>query len=186
VAALIYGTNLSLDGYIEDADGAFDWAPPDDEVFTAATALVQSVGTWLYGRRLYETMAVWETDPALAGHTALTAEFARAWTASEKVVYSTTLAAAPTISTRIEQRFDIDAVRALKAAATSNLAIGGANIAAQAFAAGLVDECQLFVWPMILGGGRPGLPAGVRANLEFLDEHRFANGVLLLRYRVLS
>lgn len=184
MARLIYATNMSLDGCIEDAHGAFDWAPRDDHVFAAATALLRSVGTFLYGRRLYETMAVWETNPAIAEQSDLTADFASAWRAADKVVYSTTLAAVPTATTRLERHFDPDAVRELKAEATSNLTIGGANLAARAFEAGLVDECQLFVWPMILGGGKPALPAGVRANLELLDEHRFGNGVVHLRYRV--
>jgi dihydrofolate reductase len=184
MAALIYLTNVSLDGYIEDAHGTLDWAPPDDDVFAASTAALRSVGTLLYGRRLYEAMAVWETDPALAERSDLTADFARAWRAADKVVWSTTLTAASTASTRLEHHFDPDAVRALKVGATKDLTIGGANLAAQAFEAGLVDECQLFVWPMLLGGGKPALPAGVRTDLELLDEHRFGNGVPQLRYRV--
>jgi dihydrofolate reductase len=184
MAPLIYVTNVSLDGCIEDAHGAFDWAPRDDDVFAAATALVRSVGTFLYGRRLYEAMAVWETDPAIAEESDRTAEFADAWRAADKVVYSTTLTAVPTAATRLEHHFDPDAVRALKAKTTGDLAIGGANLAARAFEAGLVDECQLFVWPIILGGGTPAFPAGVRADLALLDEHRFGNGVLHLRYRV--
>ena len=184
MATLIYVTNMSLDGYIEDEQGAFDWAQPDDDVFAATTALLRSVDTFLYGRRLYETMAVWETNPALAEHSELTADFASAWRAAGKVVYSTSLAAVSTATTRIERHFDPDAVRELKAETNSNLTIGGANLAAQAFEAGLVDECQLFVWPMMLGGGKSALPAGVRTDLELLDEHRFGNGVLQLRYRV--
>jgi len=184
MATLIYVTNVSLDGCIEDAYGALDWAPPDDDVFAATTTLLRSVGTFLYGRRLYEAMAVWETNAAIAEQSDLTADFARAWRAAGKVVYSTTLTAVPTASTRLEHHFDPDAVRALKAETTSDLTIGGANLAAQAFEAGLVDECRLFVWPMILGGGKPAFPAGVRADLELLDEHRFGNGVLHLRYRV--
>jgi dihydrofolate reductase len=184
MGTLIYVTNVSLDGYIEDAQGAFDWAPADDEVFSATTRLLRSVGTFLYGRRLYETMAVWETNPAIAEQSELTAEFGSAWRAADKVVYSTTLAAVPTVSTRLEQDFDPDAVQELKAESTSNLTIGGANLAARAFDAGLVDECQLFVWPTILGGGKPALPTGVRTDLELLNEHRFGNGVVYLRYRV--
>jgi dihydrofolate reductase len=184
MAPLIYLTNVSLDGYIEDAHGAFDWAPPDDDVFAATTALLRSVGTFLYGRRLYETMAVWETNPALAEQSDLATEFARAWRAADKVVYSTTLTAVSTATTRLEHHFDPDAVRGLKTRTTSNLTIGGANLAARAFEAGLVDECQLFVWPMTLGGGKPALPAGLRAGLELLDEHRFGNGVVHLRYRL--
>jgi dihydrofolate reductase len=184
VTTLIYATNLSLDGYIEDAHGALDWAPPDDHVFVAQTALLRSAGTFLYGRRLYEAMAPWEMDPALAGRSDLTAEFARTWQAADKVVYSTTLTGVSTAATRLEHDFDPDAVRRLKAQASGNLTIGGANLAASAFAAGLVDECQLYVWPMLLGGGKPGLPAGIRTSLELLDEHRFGNGVVCLRYRV--
>ena len=186
MGALVYATNVSLDGYIEDAHGDFAWGPPDDGVFAAATDIVRSASTFLYGRRLYEAMAVWETEPALAEQSALMAEFARVWKAGDKVVYSATLAETSTAATTIERRFDPDAVRVLKAAATGNLTIGGANLAAQAFSAGLVDECQLFVWPLIVGDGKPGLPSGVRADLELLDERRFANGVLLLRYRVSS
>ena len=184
MATLIYATNVSLDGCIEDAHGAFDWAPPDDDVFAATTALVRSAGTFLYGRRLYEKMSVWETNPALAEQSDLTADFANAWQAADKVVYSTTLTAVPTATTRLEHHFDPNAVRELKAETTSDLTIGGANLAARAFEAGLVDECQLFVWPMILGGGKPAFPAGVRANLKLLDEQRFGNGVVHVRYRV--
>ena len=184
MATLIYVTNVSLDGCIEDAHGALDWAPPDDDVFAATTALLRSVGTFLYGRRLYETMAVWETTPAIAERSDLTADFASAWRAADKIVYSTTLTAVSTATTRLEHHFDQDLVEELKAETTSDLTIGGANLAAQAFEAGLVDECQLFVWPMLLGGGKPALPAGLRTDLELVDEHRFANGVVHLRYRV--
>lgn len=184
MAKLVYLTNASLDGYIEDPHGAFDWAPPDDDVFAAQTALLRSFGTFLYGRRLYETMSVWETDPNLAKQSDLTADFASAWQAADKVVYSTTLATVSTAITRLERDFDPAAVQELKAAATSDLTIGGANLAAQAVAANLVDEYQLFVWPMTLGGGKPALPAGIRTNLELLDEHRFNNGVLRIRYRI--
>ncbi len=184
IGRLVYVTNLSLDGFIEDADGAFDWAPPDEEVFAAATAVVKSAGTLLYGRRLYETMAVWETDPALAGQSDLAAEFAAAWRAADKVVVSRTLSAAPTRSTRIVRHFDRTAVARLKSGADRDVLIGGAELTGQAFAAGLVDELELFVWPIILGGGKPGLPAGVRTWLALVDEHRFANGVMRLRYRL--
>jgi dihydrofolate reductase len=184
MGTLIYVSNVSLDGYIEDAHGAFDWAPPDDDVFAATTTLLRSVGTFLYGRRLYETMAVWETNPALAEQSALTADFASAWRAADKVVYSTSLAAVSTATTRLERHFDPVAVEQLKAEATGNLTIGGANLASRAIEAGLVDECQLFVWPIALGGGKPALPAGAHPDLELLDERRFGNGVLLLRYRM--
>jgi dihydrofolate reductase len=184
VAKLVYITNASLDGYIEDERGAFDWAPPDDDVFAFITKLMRSAGTYLYGRRLYESMSVWETNPALAKQSDLTADFASAWQAADKVVYSTTLTAVSTATTRLERDFDPAAVGELKATAMSDLTIGGANLAAQAFAAGLVDEYQLFVWPMIVGGGKPALPAGIRTDLELLDEHRFDNGVVYLRYRI--
>ncbi len=184
MAKLVYLTNTSLDGYIEDEHGAFDLYKPDDDVFAATTALLRSFGTFLYGRRLYETMSVWETDHSLAEQSDRTADFASVWRAADKVVYSTTLTAVSTAATRLEHDFDPAAVHQLKAAATSDLTIGGANLAARAFAAGLVDECQLFVWPMVVGGGKPALPAGIRTTLELLDEHRFDNGVVYLRYRI--
>ncbi|MEO3817223.1 dihydrofolate reductase family protein [Plantactinospora sp. B24E8] len=183
MAKLIYVTNVSLDGYIEDERGVFAWFPPDDEVFAFTTDLLRSVGTLLYGRRLYESMAVWETDAALAARSELMADFASVWQAADKVVYSTSLATVSTADTRLERRFDPTAVRELKAAASSDLTVGGANLATQAFQAGLVDECQLFVWPVVVGGGKPGLPNGMRADLELLDERRFRNGVVHLRYR---
>ncbi|MEU4334457.1 dihydrofolate reductase family protein [Micromonospora lupini] len=185
MAKLTYVNNVSLDGYIEDERGAFDWFPIGDEVFAFHTDLLRSAGTLLYGRRLYEAMAVWETDPALGAQSDLTADFANAWQAASKVVYSTTLAAASTADTRIERQFDPDAVRELKATANSDLTVGGANLAAQALTAGLVDECQLMVLPVVVGGGKSGLPTGMRADLELLDERRFQNGVVHLRYRVL-
>ena len=186
MAKLIYLTNVSLDGYIEDERGAFAWLPMDDEVFALYTDLLQSVGTFLYGRRLYESMAVWETDAALAAQSDLMADFAGAWQAANKVVYSTTLAAVSTADTRLERRFEPAAVHELKAKAGRDLTVGGANLATQAFRAGLVDECRLFVWPVVVGGGKPGLPTGMRADLELLDERRFRNGVLHLRYRTLG
>ena len=184
MANLIYGSNMSLDGCTEDERGAFDWAPPDDDVFVFITELMRSAGTYLYGRRMYETLAVWETDPALGAHSELTAAYASAWQAADKVVYSSTLAAPLTANTRIERHFDADAVLDLKAAATSDLLVGGPNLAAQALAAGLVDEVVLFVWPVILGGRNPALPTDLPVDLELLDEHRFSNGVVHLRYRV--
>jgi dihydrofolate reductase len=186
MSKLIYIANVSLDGYIEDSHGNFDWTPPDDEFMAFITDLVRSVGTYLYGRRLYEAMAVWETDAALAAQSDLMADFASAWQAASKVVYSTTLAAVSTADTRLERRFDPAAVHELKATASSDLTVGGANLAAQALKAGLVDECQLLVWPMVVGGGKPAWPTDTRADLELLDERRFGNGVILLRYRPLG
>jgi dihydrofolate reductase len=185
MAKLIYASNASLDGWTEDAKGAVDWAPPDDEVFAFITDLMRSAGTYLYGRRMYETMAVWETDATLAEQSDLTADFANAWQAAAKVVYSTTLAAASTANTRLERNFDPGAVRDLKAAAKRDLLVGGPNLAAQALEAGLVDECQLFIWPILLGGGKPALKIDTRADLELVDERRFGNGVVHLRYRSL-
>ncbi|MBM7489405.1 dihydrofolate reductase [Micromonospora luteifusca] len=186
MAKLIYVTNVSLDGYIEDESGSFNWFPRDDEVFTFTTNLLRSVGTLLYGRRLYEMMAVWETDAALAAQSGLMADFANVWQAADKVVYSTTLTAVSTAATSLERRFDPAVVHQLKATASSDIAVGGANLAAQAMRAGLVDECQLFVWPTVVGGGKPWLPTGVRTDFALLDERRFQNGVVHLRYRALG
>jgi len=183
---LIYVTNMSLDGYIEDERGGINFFPVDDEVFRSHTNLLQSVGTFLYGRRLYESMAVWETDATLAAQSDLTAEFATAWQRANKVVYSTTLTTASTAKTRIEPHFDPTAVHELKATARSDITVGGANLASQALQAGLVDECQLYVLPTVLGGGKPALPTDAQADLELIDERRFGNGVLLLRYRPLG
>lgn len=185
MAKLIYPSNMSLDGYTEDERGNFDWAAPDDEVFAFITDLMRSAGTYLYGRRMYDTMAVWETDAALAVQSDLMGNFASVWRAADKVVYSTTLTAVSTANTRLERHFDLDAVRELKAVASRDLIVGGPNLAAQAFNAGLVDECHLFIWPVVLGGRKPALPTDARAELELLDERRFSNDVVLLRYRPL-
>jgi dihydrofolate reductase len=181
---LVYASNTSLDGWTEDADGGFSWAPPDDEVFVSITGLMASFGTYLYGRRMYETLAPWETDPALAAQSEQRADYARAWQAADKVVYSSTLTEAPTTKTRIERSFDPDAVRERKATAGADLLVGGPHLAAQALAAGLVDELVLYVWPVLLGGRNPALPTDLRADLELLDEHRFDGGTVRLRYRV--
>jgi len=185
MAKLIYASNVSLDGCTEDERGAFDWARPDDDVFAFITDLMRSAGTYLYGRRMYDTMAVWETDAALAEQSDLMGDFANVWQAADKVVYSTTLAAVSTVNTRLERHFDPSAVHALKAAARSDLIVGGPNLASQAVKAGLVDECHLFIWPVVLGGGNPALPTDTRAELALLDERRFSNGVVYLRYRPL-
>jgi dihydrofolate reductase len=183
MAKLIYISNVSLDSYIEDEHGNFDWTDPDDDVFAFITDLVRSVGTYLYGRRLYDTMAVWETDPALAAQSELMGDFANVWQAAEKVVYSTTLDAVSTAKTKLERNFDPDSVRDMKASATSDLTVGGAKLAADAFKAGLVDECHLFIYPVLIGGGKQSLPSDTRAELKLLDERRFRNGVVYLRYR---
>ncbi|WP_052665189.1 dihydrofolate reductase family protein [Nitriliruptor alkaliphilus] len=176
-------TNVSVDGYIEDAQGSFDFAVPDDEYFTFITDLVRPIGTYLYGRRLYETMAVWETDPALAAESELRADFADLWRSADKVVYSTTLESASTARTQLVPRFDPDAVRAMKASASRDLTVGGSELAAQAFDAGLVDECHLFVHPALLGTGKPALPISAWTRLELLDARRFDSGIMYLRYR---
>ena len=186
MARLIYVSNVSLDGYIEDAEGNFDWTAPSDEYFAFITDVVRPVGTYLYGRRLYQTMAVWETVPALATQSELMGDFANVWQAAEKVVYSTTLDVVPTAKTKLEHLFDPDAVRAMKASATSDLIVGGAELGAHAFRAGLVDECHLFIVPVIVGGGKPSLPTDMRVELELLDERRFASGAIYLRYRIRS
>ncbi len=183
MAKLIYVSNVSLDGYIEDEHGNFDWTAPSDEVFAFITDLVRSVGTYLYGRGLYDTMAVWETDSALAAQSELMGDFANVWQAADKVVYSTTLDAVPTAKTQLERNFDPDSVHDMKASATSDLTVGGPNLAAHAFKAGLVDECHLFIYPVLVGGGKPSLPRDTRADLKLLDERRFSNGVVYLRYR---
>jgi dihydrofolate reductase len=175
--------NMSLDGYIEDRHGAFDFGPMGDDVFTAYTDLLRTTGIFLYGRRLYETMAGWETMPELAAQSSLTANFSNAWKAPRKFVYSTTPAAVPTANNRIERAFNAAAVQQLKADANRDLTIGGPNLASQALEAGLVNECVLFIWPMSVGNGKPALPVDSSLSLELLDEHRFANGTLLLRYR---
>jgi dihydrofolate reductase len=185
MARLIYASNMSLDGCTEDERGAFDWAPPNDDVFASTSELMRSAGTYLYGRRMYETMAVWETDSTLAAKSDLMAGYAHVWQAADKVVYSSTLTMPSTANTRIERHFDPSAVRDLKGAASRDLLVGGPNLAAQALVAGLVDELQLFVWPVVLGGRKPALPVHTRTGLELVDEHRFSNGVIQLRYRLL-
>jgi len=186
MAKLIYVANVSLDGYIEDAHGSFDWTAPSDEVFTFITDLVRPVGTYLYGRRMYETMVVWETQPELAAQSDLMADFANLWQAADKVVYSTTLQVVPTANTRLERRFDPDSVREIKESAASDLTIGGAALTAHAFNAGLVDECQLFIYPVLVGEGKPAFPTDARIRLDLLEERRFGNGVVNLRYRIQS
>jgi dihydrofolate reductase len=184
MAKLIYASNMSLDGWTEDAQGDLAWAPPDDDVFVAITEIMRSTRTYLYGRRMYETMAVWETDPALAEGSDLRREYADVWSSADKVVYSTTLSDVSTGRTRLERTFDVDAVRALTAAATDDVLVGGPHLAAQAFAAGLVDECHLWVWPTVLGGKNPALAAAARHDLELIDERRIGAAVVHLHYRV--
>jgi dihydrofolate reductase len=158
MAKLIYVANVSLDGYIEDAHGSFEWTAPTDEVFTFITDLVRPVGAYLYGRRMYETMAVWEADPTLAAQSELRADFANVWQTADKIVYSTTLHAVSTANTRLERRFDPDSVRDMKTSAASDFTVGGPTLAAHAFNAGLVDECHLFMYRVLVGQGKPAFP----------------------------
>ena len=182
MAKLIYSAIASLDGYIEDEDGKFDWAKPDEEVHTFVNDLARPVGTYLYGRRLYEVMLAWESV-TLAGQPPFIQDFARIWRAADTIVYSKTLEAVSSARTRIERDFDPQAVRQLKAAAGRDLAVGGPALAAQAFEAGLVDEVHLFLAPIVVGGGKHLLPDNVRLELELLDERGFGNGTVHLRYR---
>jgi dihydrofolate reductase len=184
MANLIYVSNVSLDGFIEDERGNFNWTTPEDTVFAFITDLIRPVGTYLYGRRLYATMAVWETDSALATQSELSADFAHVWQSAEKIVYSTTLDAVSTAKSRLERSFDPGTVRTMKAAAKSDLTVGGANLAAHAFRAGLVDECHLFINPIVVGRGKPALPSDLRARLELVDVRRFDEGVVYVGYRI--
>ena len=184
MAKLIYSAITSLDGCIEDEQGTFDWAAPDDEMHAFVNSLERPVGTYLYGRRMYETMVYWESPPDLAEQSAAVQEYAEIWQAADKVVYSKALPAVSGARTRIEREFDSDAVRRLKAAAAHDLSVGGAELAARAIEAGLVDELQLFLAPIVVGKGKRALLAQVRQELELLDDQRFRNGTVYLRYRL--
>jgi dihydrofolate reductase len=177
---LIYSAITSLDGYTTDAEGNFDWSAPDEEVLAFINNLERPIGTYLYGRLMYEVMHYWE-NVNLADQSAEARDFAGIWRSADKVVYSTSLPEASTAKTTIERRFDPEAVRALKQ--QGNVSVGGPTLAAHAIKAGLVDEYQLFVTPFLVGGGLPALPSGMRASLELADESRFGNGTVYLRYR---
>ncbi len=185
MSKLVYSPMTSLDGFIEDEAGRFDWAVPDDEVHTFINRLQTAIGTHLFGRRMYETMAVWETYGDEPGLSAAEAEYAEMWRGVDKVVYSRTLYGVWTQRTRLERSFDPEAVASMEDAAASDMSISGPSIAEQAFRAGLVDEIHLFVFPVVVGGGKPGLPRELRLNLELLDDRRFASGVVHLHHRVL-
>jgi dihydrofolate reductase len=178
---LIYSSIISLDGYVEDTEGHIDWAAPDEEVLRFVNDLERPVGTYLYGRRMYETMVYWETSP-LADESAGDRDFRELWQAADKIVYSKTLQAASSTRTRLESEFDPATIREMKASRERDITVGGPNLAALAFRAGLVDECQLFLTPVILGGGKPSLPDQVPLELELLEERRFGGGVVFLRY----
>ena len=183
MAKLIYSAIASLDGYVADENGTFDWAEPDEEVHRFVNDLERPVGTYLMGRRMYEVMVYWETAHTVAGQPAYMRDFAEIWQAADKVVYSKTLEKPSSARTRIERDFDPEAVRRLKEAAAADLTVGGPDLAARALGAGLVDECRLFLSPVVVGGGNRAFPDDVRLRLELLDERRFGNGVVHLRYR---
>jgi dihydrofolate reductase len=181
---LIYSAIASLDGYVEDETGKFDWAVPDAEVHGFVNDLERPVGTYLYGRRMYETMVFWETARGEGDEPAVFDDYAEIWRAAEKVVHSRTLETVSSGRTRIEGEFDPEAVRGLKESSDADLSVGGAELAGQALAAGLVDECHLFLFPVVVGGGKRALPDGVKVGLELVGERRFSSGVVHLHYRV--
>lgn len=183
VAKLIYSAIASLDGYIEDVDGRFDWAVPSAEAHAYMNEQMRSVGTHLYGRRMYETMAGWETDPSLAAQSDVMRDFAEVWQAADKIVYSRTLTEVATTRTRIEPEFDPDAVRRMRTKSDRDLVVGGPTLAAAVIVAGLVDEWYFYTVPVMIGGGKPALPAGVRIQLELRDERKFGDGMVHLHYR---
>jgi len=183
VGRLIYSAICSLDGYVADEDDNFDWAFPGEQVHAFINDLQRPIGTHLYGHRLYEVMAAWETMHTQPDQNATALDFAATWQAADKIVYSTTLEAVSTANTRLERQFDAESIRALKATTERDISLGGPNLAAHALAAGLVDEVSLFLVPVIVGGGNPALPAGLRLPLELIEEQRFENGFVYLRYR---
>jgi dihydrofolate reductase len=185
VAKLIYSALMSLDGYVADEDGKFDWAEPDEEVHTFINDLERPVGTHLYGRGLYEVLVAWETWN-VAAEPPVIQDYAEIWRAADKIVYSRTLDSVTSERTRLERAFEPEAVRRLKAGAERDLAIGGPGLARHAFEAGLVDECQLFLVPTVVGAGKRALPDDVRLTLELLDERRFGNGTVHLRYAAVA
>jgi dihydrofolate reductase len=182
-AKLIYSAITSLDGYVADRDGNFDWAMPDEEVHAFVNELERTVGTYLYGRGMYDVMTAWEHPETLPEQSPLMADYAAIWQAADKIVYSRTLEGVASARTRIEREFDPETVRRMKEAADRDITVGGSELAAQAIAAGLVDEYHLFLNPVVVGGGKRALPDGVRVDLELVDERRFGNGVVHLHYR---
>jgi dihydrofolate reductase len=186
MAKLIYSAFTSLDGYVADETGNFDWAELDEEVFAVINSRERRIGTYLFGRKVYETMSVWESPDELPDLIPAAREYVPIWQAAEKIVYSTTLRSVSAAKTRLERTFEADAVRDLKAGATRDLAVAGPELAAHAIRAGLVDEYHLLVAPVIAGGGNPYLPDKVAVKLELLDERRFDNGLVYLQYRATS
>jgi dihydrofolate reductase len=183
MARLIYSAITSLDGYVADENGSFDWARPDEEVHRFVNDLERPVGTYLYGRRMYETMVYWETAGTGPGEPPFMRDYAEIWRAADKIVYSTTLEAVSSARTRLERGFDPDSIRRMKAGADRDITVGGAELAGQAVRAGVLDELHLFVTPIVVGGGARSLPEDAHVSLELLDERRFTNGVMYLRYR---
>jgi dihydrofolate reductase len=183
MAKLIYAAITSLDLYVADEHGNFDWAAPDEELHAFVNGLERSIGTYLYGRRMYDVMRYWESAPTSGDEPRVVRDYAEIWQAADKIVYSRTLETVSTSRTRVERDFDPEAVRQLKASAESDLGVGGPELAGQAIEAGLVDEIHLFLTPVLVGGGTRALPDGVRVQLELLDERRFENGVVHLHYR---
>jgi dihydrofolate reductase len=184
MAKLIYSAIASLDGYVEDDHGEFDWSAPDDEVHAFVNDLERPIGTYLYGRRMYATMVFWETVGIGTDQPAVIGDFAKIWRAAEKIVYSRTLQTVSSARTRIERSFHTNAIRRLKETSRQDVTIGGAELAGQAIRAALVDECHLFLAPIVVGRGKRALPDDVRMSLELLGEHRFRSGVVHLHYRV--
>jgi dihydrofolate reductase len=184
MAKLIYSAIASLDGYVEDTQGKFDWAAPDDEVHAFVNDLERPIGTYLYGRRMYETMVYWETVSTGGDQSAAGRDYAEIWRAAEKIVYSRTLETPTSARTRFERDFDPGAIRELKEASGRDISLGGAELAREAIAAGLVDECYLLLVPIVVGGGKRALPDNMRFELELLDERRFKRGVVYLRYGI--
>jgi dihydrofolate reductase len=183
MARLVYSALMSLDGYVADERGNFDWAVPSDEVHAFVNDLQRSIGTHLYGRRLYEVMRVWETMHTLPDQPAVVLDFAATWQAADKVVYSRTLESVSTARTRLERSFNPEEVRRMKDTLEHDLLIGGPELAAHAFEAGLVDDVHLFLSPVIVGGGTRALPDRVRLDLKLVDEHRFSNGTVYMHHR---
>ena len=182
MAKLFYSVLASLDGYVADARGNFDWAMPDEEVHAFVNDLERPVGTYLYGRRMYETMMFWEGPEAVDGQPPVMRDFAEIWRAADKVVYSTTLSEATTARTRIERVFDAGEIRRMKETSERDLSVGGAGLAGRAIVDGLVDELQLIVAPTVVGGGTRWLPDHVHLDLRLVDERRFGNGMVFLHY----
>jgi dihydrofolate reductase len=186
LAKLIYTAITSLDGYVADKSGNFDWAAPDEELHTFVNDQERHVGTYLYGRRLYEVMAFWETAHTLADQPLFIRDYTQIWQAADKIVYSKTLGTVSTSRTRIEREFASEAIRQIKASAVRDISVGGTNLAAHAIKAGLIDEYHLFLTPVVVGGGKQALPNDVRVNLELIDERRFGSGAVHLHYRTKS